>query len=226
MRSVSPVMRRLDLDPAAILDAGAEDATFVYWLADRYPRASVMAVDIDESAIAACLAARPWKYGQRVEFRVGSFADLEPESLDLITAFDVLEHITDDETAVADLTRALRPGGHLLVHVPRDQWTTRDGTVHRFADEDAWQINSGHVRMGYSPERMGELLAGAGLDVLDVQVWLGRWGTLAHEVYTRLEHPAPLRLLSMPVTDVCALLDRRTRRGDEANSVYAHAVKR
>ncbi len=191
LRAVSPVLRRLELDPRSILDAGAEDATFVYWLADRYPESQVLAVDIDAAAIAACLAARPARYARRVEFRVGSFADLEPRSLDLVTAFDVLEHITADALAVAHLARALRPGGHLLVHVPRDQWTTRAGTVHRFADEDAWQINAGHVRMGYSPERMRELLTGAGLNVLDVQVWLGRWGTLAFDAYTRAGASGP-----------------------------------
>lgn len=225
LRRVGRELRRMGLQPTAVLDAGAEDATFVYWLADRYPSARVGAVDIDEQAVAACLAARPAKYAGRVEFRLGSFADLEPGSLDLITAFDVLEHITDDEQAAANLVRALRPGGHLLVHVPRDQWTQRDGVVHRFADEDAWQINVGHVRMGYSPERLRELLTAAGTDVVDVQTWTGRWGTLAHDVYHRLERPAPLRLLSAPVTDVCAVLDRRQPSPD-GNTVWAHAVKR
>ena len=39
--------------------------------------------------------------------------------MDLVTAFDVLEHIEDDAGAVHDLYNALRPGGTLLVHVPR-----------------------------------------------------------------------------------------------------------
>ncbi len=223
MHSLNRVMPTLALDPRDILDAGAEDATFVYWLADQYPQAQVLAVDIDAAAIEACLVVRPRRYDARVEFRVGSFADLKPESLDLVTAFDVLEHITDDRSAVADLTAALRPGGSLLVHVPRDQWTTRAGEVQRVADEDAWQINPGHVRMGYSPDGMRQLLEGAGLRVVDIQLWLGRWGALAHQVYTRLEHPTPLRLLSVPVTDVCARLDRNP--GDEANTVFAHAIK-
>jgi 2-polyprenyl-3-methyl-5-hydroxy-6-metoxy-1,4-benzoquinol methylase len=93
MRSLNRVMPALMLAPRAILDAGAEDATFVYWLADRYPEARVFATDIDALATSACIAARPRKYDNRVEFRIGSFDDLEPESFDLVTAFDVLEHI-------------------------------------------------------------------------------------------------------------------------------------
>jgi SAM-dependent methyltransferase len=223
LRRLPRAMKTLDT-PRSILDAGAEDATFVYWLADRYPEAQVTAVDIDAAAIAACLEARPSKYADRVHFRVSYFADLEPGSFDLVTAFDVLEHIDDDLGAARDLYAALRPGGTLLVHVPRDRWLTRDGTVHRVPDEDAWQINAGHVRTGYSPERMRALLTDAGFRVLDVQTWVGRWGTLAHSVYSRLEHPTPLRALSLPVTDVCAWLDARNPDMD-GNTVFAWAEK-
>lgn len=224
LRRLDRVMGALGPSPRRILDAGAEDATFVYWLADRYPDAQVVAVDIDEAAIAACLAARPKKYAGRVDFQVSWFADLEPESFDLVTAFDVLEHIEDDAGAVRDLHRALRPGGTMLVHVPRDQWKPRKGAVQKVADEDAWQINPGHVRMGYSPEGMRSLLTDAGFEVRDVQTWVGRWGTLAFDVYTRLEKPAPLRLLSIPVSDYCAWRDAREET-TEGNTVYAHAVK-
>ena len=210
--------------PSAVLDAGAEDATFVYWLADRYPRASVTAVDIDAATIAACVAARPARYADRVHFRVSYFSDLEPESFALITAFDVLEHIEDDLGAARDLFRALRPGGTMLVHVPRDRWLTRDGTVHRVSDEDAWQVNPGHVRSGYSPDGLRSLLTEAGFQVLGVETWVGRWGTLAHSVYERLEHPVPLRALSIPVTDACAWLDAR-RPDMDGNTVFARAVK-
>lgn len=157
-------------------------------------------------------------------FHVGRFADLEADAFDLITAFDVLEHIAEDEAAVGELTRALTPSGHLLVHVPRDRWLTRSGTVHAVADEDAWRINVGHVRQGYSPESMRALLEGGGLIVVDVQTWLGRWGTFAHEFYERVENLTPLRLLSLPVTDVCAVLDRRGGT-PEGNTVYAQAIK-
>ncbi len=34
MRRLGQVLPALKLEPAAILDAGTEDATFVYWLAD------------------------------------------------------------------------------------------------------------------------------------------------------------------------------------------------
>lgn len=39
-------------------------------------------------------------------------------SADTIVLVNVLEHIEDDETAVSELLRLLKPGGHLLIFVP------------------------------------------------------------------------------------------------------------
>lgn len=44
------------------------------------------------------------------------------DSLDLVTAFDCIEHLNDDCTALAAFYSALRPGGRLLVSVPAWQF--------------------------------------------------------------------------------------------------------
>lgn len=41
---------------------------------------------------------------------------------DVIGAFDVLEHIEEDRAVLAELRRALRPGGGLIVSVPQHPW--------------------------------------------------------------------------------------------------------
>lgn len=223
LRSAARALDRLSLSPGRILDAGCEDATFVYWLADRFPSANVVGVDIDDRIISACRKSRPARYRERVDFLDAQFADLPDATFDLVSAFDVLEHITNDVDALCQLHRALRPGGTLLVHVPRDQWTDRHGAVNRISDEEAWRINPGHVRAGYSPERLAALVESAGFEVQEVDLWLRRWGAVAHEVYARLEHPRSLRALSIPVTDVCSLLDR-SRPREEGNTVWLVAT--
>ncbi|MEI2779525.1 MAG: class I SAM-dependent methyltransferase [Tetrasphaera sp.] len=223
-RAIGRELSRLRLDPEVVVDAGCEDATFVYWLADRFPRARVVAVDIDAGAVARCAAARPSGYARQVDFRVASFAELASNSADVIAALDVLEHIDDDVAALADLFRALRPGGHLLIHVPRNPWTHADGRVEFVPDEDAWRINPGHVRHGYDPLRLTSLVANAGFEVIDRQLWLRRRSVQAFNFYQRVEHPAPLRLLAVPVTDVLGLLDRR-RPEAEGNAIWVVARK-
>ncbi len=41
---------------------------------------------------------------------------------DLIGAFDVIEHIDDDQAALASIAQRLKPGGKLVVTVPAHQW--------------------------------------------------------------------------------------------------------
>lgn len=46
----------------------------------------------------------------QLPFRDGAF--------DIVTAYDVIEHVEDDHAFVAELARVLAPGGALAVHVP------------------------------------------------------------------------------------------------------------
>ena len=142
LRHLGRMLSQLELSPRQILDAGAEDATFTYWLADRYPLASVYATDVDNDAMAACSASKPARYA-RVSFQPGTFEDLPAERFDLVALFDVLEHIEDDAAAAKAIHRAMAPGATLLVNVPRDVWTHWDGRQERVPDVEARKINAG-----------------------------------------------------------------------------------
>lgn len=85
---------------------------------------------------------------------------LAPKSLDLVVAFDVLEHIVDDKAAAAAVFEALRPGGTFLVAVPCDPklWSEHDVAVD-------------HVRRYTRPELVN-LLEGAGFTLESVKSWM------------------------------------------------------
>ena len=83
---------------------------------------------------------------------------------DRIIAAEVLEHIVDDERAIAELARVLRPGGTLAVTVPA-----------RAAERVCWALSAeyhapavpdGHVRI-YGAAELRDKLAAAGLYVSD-----------------------------------------------------------
>ncbi|GAA2528882.1 class I SAM-dependent methyltransferase [Pilimelia columellifera] len=80
-------------------------------------------------------------------------------SLDLVTAFDVIEHIEDDATAAAEIRRVLRPGGSVLVTVPCDMrlWSAHDVAAHHFRRYERAQLRA--------------LVAGAGLVVDELWSW-------------------------------------------------------
>jgi SAM-dependent methyltransferase len=87
-------------------------------------------VDFSPEAIEFChrrglLAVRQAEIEQ-LPFQDGSF--------DLILATDVLEHLRDDRTAIAELRRVTAPGGRLLATVPayRWLWSQHDVAHHHF----------------------------------------------------------------------------------------------
>ena len=54
--------------------------------------------------------------------RLDATAMDDKERFDVIGAFDVLEHIEEDEKVFLNLARAILPGGALLVTVPQHRW--------------------------------------------------------------------------------------------------------
>jgi SAM-dependent methyltransferase len=79
---------------------------------------------------------------------------------DLVICAEVLEHIPDDERAVAEITRVLKPGGELVVSVPR-RWPERlCWTLSRAYAP----VEGGHIRI-YSKAGLITLLEQAGLKV-------------------------------------------------------------
>jgi SAM-dependent methyltransferase len=78
------------------------------------------------------------------------FADGE---FDRVVAAEVLEHIPEDTTAIAELTRVLRPGGTMAVTVPA--WLPERVC---WALSDAYHANEGgHVRIYTEDELVGRL---------------------------------------------------------------------
>jgi len=65
-------------------------------------------------------------------------------TVDCLTALDVLEHVADDRSAVAEFARVLKPGGVAVVTVPAMQllWSDWDRVLHHFRryDRPALQI--------------------------------------------------------------------------------------
>lgn len=83
------------------------------------------------------------------------FADGE---FDRVVASEVLEHIPDDDRAISELVRVLRPGGTIAVTVPR--WGPEKVC---WALSDAYhEVEGGHVRI-YSGDALATKLQDAGL---------------------------------------------------------------
>jgi SAM-dependent methyltransferase len=80
-------------------------------------------------------------------------------TFDLVTAFEILEHIDDDARAAAEIFRVLRPGGVALLTVPCDMnlWSAHDVAV-------------GHVRR-YSRQELATVVEAAGFTIDRLWSW-------------------------------------------------------
>ncbi len=67
----------------------------------------------------------------------------EENFFDLVICAEVLEHIADDESAVSEIVRVLKPGHHLAVSVPRF-WPER---ICWALSKDYTASNKGHIRI-------------------------------------------------------------------------------
>ena len=78
------------------------------------------------------------------------FADA---AFDLVCAFDIVEHVDDEASALHEISRVAKPGAVILISVPLhpERWTAFDDFV-------------GHRRR-YEPGRLADTLAGHGLRI-------------------------------------------------------------
>ena len=80
---------------------------------------------------------------------------------DHVVASEILEHVPEDERAISELVRVLRPGGSVAVTVPR--WWPEKVC---WALSDAYhEVEGGHVRI-YTARQLGARLTGAGLEAV------------------------------------------------------------
>jgi ubiquinone/menaquinone biosynthesis C-methylase UbiE len=88
-------------------------------------RATTLIVGIDISHDAISIALK--RYGdKRIAFTVGNILDIElpNESQDVITCFETIEHVKEQETAISELCRVLNPRGILIISSPNRKATS------------------------------------------------------------------------------------------------------
>lgn len=139
--------------PGVALDIGAAGGGNTRVLRDRGWRS----IALEYSAEGAEVASERGLVTLRAD---GTRLPFDDECLDAVVAFDVLEHIPDDDAAVAEIRRVLRPGGYALVAVPVDMrlWSEHDVAV-------------GHVRR-YTRASIREVLGQGGFEIERLSSWM------------------------------------------------------
>lgn len=176
----------LESEPAGVrLDCGC--GLGMYQRKMRQGAFQTMAMDIQEHNLRYCL-----REGLITNTAISgdtSFLPFTAEAFDTVLCSEVIEHIVDDQQAVKELSRVLKPGGRLIISVP-----VPPGNI----DLDQY----GHKREGYTPENLRVLLKTQGLAVQKLDFCFFSWSRRVmrllvwHVRYLKIN---PSRLILIPV---------------------------
>ena len=218
------LVERLTLpQEARTLELGAGRGIGLFWLAQHHPEWTLTGIDIDPEMTGMSERAARRGGWENLTFVEGAAADLEAdEPYDLVLCIDTLEHIVDDYGLLITILRALKPGGHLILHVPRrrhEQWRWIRA-FHGFEVDD-------HVRDEYEKEELLRLLLRTGFRVSEFKQTFGRWGEISFELNSIGWRTPTLHslvaLLTYPVAVLLGYWD--TRRTPESGNGYLVAAQ-
>jgi SAM-dependent methyltransferase len=150
-RLIQDLVRRYFGDVEDVLEIGCGSGFVLSGIRTVLPVARLVAAEayVHGLPYAARRVSPPCEFLQ-MDARALPFSD----EFDLVGAFDVLEHIDEQEIVIAEIARALRPGGGLLMTVPQHRWLWS-----RFDDISLH-------RRRYAPGKLARLLRQQGFDVL------------------------------------------------------------
>lgn len=120
--------------------------------------AEVVALDIGPNLAAATRR----RCGCRAVVGTLTALGIAPDSFDVVVSSEAIEHTSDPATAVVELFRAVKPGGHLVLSTPNRLW---QGPV-RAASAVGLRPYDGYENFLW-PSELRRILEGAGGRVLD-----------------------------------------------------------
>lgn len=171
-----------------MLDLGAGKLHYSRWVSQHFPDVSVVAVDMLDQA------SRPNIVYIKANLEVPLM--LESESFSTVIAFDVIEHIQNEEGVVCEIVRLLVSGGVLIGSVPHDD----DGFLPAYNVTFYHRTDLTHKRY-YTIQTLTELLENSGF--YDVVVTPGG-GVPAH-IFSEF-FPALLRWPMKKLIGLCVRL--------------------
>ena len=231
MREIGAVMLGGPLAGLDVLDAGCGTGALLPWLAEAAAPGRLHAVDFAPGAMQAC---------RRLEIPLDlaqasvTHLPFKDERFDLVVSMDVLQHVTaeQEEAALEETARVLRPGGRVLIR------TNAAFGRSRVRERNDWRL--------YRPATLRAALEGAGLEVLTltpVNFLQGLWASVprlrrtdghneghAAEDHVGLGIPTPVhplknRALLGSLRAEAWWLSRPGRRLPYGHSLYAVAMR-
>jgi 2-polyprenyl-3-methyl-5-hydroxy-6-metoxy-1,4-benzoquinol methylase len=153
-------------NPGSLLDVGAGTGTFVRIAKEAGWKTTALEFNI---ASAESLE----REGYRVIVKPLELADLPPASFDLITLWEILEHVAEPQLILRNVSKLLTPSGILLILVPN-----AGSLVTRILHEKS-NTFGGHSHLNhFNVTSLKYLLETNGFEILETETLLTELGTI------------------------------------------------
>ena len=161
------LLEKIPLSARTILDVGCAQGALGADYLRRNPKARVLGIDIDDEAVSHARQRITEVYCGDVEKTPMPFA--VPEGIDCIIYGDLLEHLVDPWSLLAEHVKHLAPGGTVLVCMPNvEHWSFAARLLlGNFDYDEMGLLDKTHLRW-FTPRTMGRALANAGLELHDI----------------------------------------------------------
>jgi ubiquinone/menaquinone biosynthesis C-methylase UbiE len=159
-----------------VVDVGCGTGYFSYLIGDKV--ASIVGVDIDSSSLRVAKRFLPEQ-----DFILSDATQLpiRNQVVTKVLCSEVLEHVSDDARLVSECYRILRMGGVFVCSSPNATFPMRLRKSSHLKQGAEF-----HVRIGYSPTSLRELLIKAGFESVCLSFALSILGTLMVEILERM----------------------------------------
>lgn len=140
-------LRRHGGEVCDALELGCGTGFVTRALGRLYPTARLTAGDIHTAGLRVAAKRAPATFFIKLDARSLPFES----HFDLIAAFDVLEHIDDDECVLKEMHRSLKPLGRIILTVPQHPslWDWRDDAACHVRRYEARELRSKLISAGF-----------------------------------------------------------------------------
>lgn len=121
-RRLKLVGQQVDLKDKKILDAGCGQGVWLNQFAKFTAAENVFGADIDPESIDIAKQNYPEIPAENLKVSTAEELQFDDNMFDVAFSNEVLEHVEDDDQAVSELIRVLKPGGKLIIFTPNRGW--------------------------------------------------------------------------------------------------------
>lgn len=212
--ALNGILRTVIENASVVLDIGGFDGHIFQGMRQAIAGKDVTVVDLDASGLKLA-----GEMGLKTLEASALELPLDDSHADLVLCLDLLEHVEDDGRVVREISRVLKRDGIILLTTPMEQ-----GVSFPFMDRDREEkINRGwgHIRLGYSLDRIKEIFSDSGLEIIKVSRYFNLFTRL---VYRFTFFPGRLRV-QRPVYENILRLEPYVRLGAQCHIIIARKIR-